>query len=199
MSVTDSDLEQLDTLLDGEMPEQEAQVLRRRLIFEPALSAAMQTLEMERSLRVQVWQSMEPDQAAMDRVAARVDRKMNNHLRFARSLSNFRRLTAAAACIVVGVMVGRYGNWDRLTGGAAPTNNNTQLVTSEAHPPAPVPTAQPVKLAVVDDYGRVVDYVTFPSQEEANKFTNELQHENQKNSGPNGGAVLTSTPAEGKF
>src|SRR3954469_19549059 len=128
MSVTDSDLEQLETLLDGEMPQGDAEVLRRRLIFEPALSAAMQTLETERALRVQVWQSMEPDQAAMDRVAARVDRKMNNHLRFSRSLSTFRRLTTAAACIVIGLMVGRYGNWDRLTGGGAPpANTNTHV------------------------------------------------------------------------
>jgi hypothetical protein len=162
----------------------------------------MQTLASERSMREKVWQSMEPTQASMDRVIARVDRKMNNHLQFARSFSTFKRLTTAAACIVIGVMVGRYGNWNRLTSAPqTPTNSGTAVVAQNPQtPPVTVATAEPYMLPIYNEYGQKVDEMRFASKEEADRFTKDLQ-QNNRNSGPNGGAVLTNTPApaDGQF
>ena len=57
-----------------------------------------------------------------------------------------------------------------------------------------VATAQPYMLPIYNEYGEKVDEMRFASKEEADRFTNDLQ-QNNRNTGPNGGAVLTNTPA----
>src|SRR2546422_451286 len=115
MSVSDTDLELLETFLDGELPEDQTEILRRRLIFETALASELETLRSERAMRIAVWKSMEPTSGAITQAVARVDRGVGNHLWWNRTLSRTRMVSAAAACIVIGLLLGRFGHFKQQT------------------------------------------------------------------------------------
>src|SRR5271154_7087825 len=100
--MTDTDLELLETYLDGELPMSQAEGLWRRLAVETDLSSELDKLRGSRPSRPQIWESGEPT----DLETAVFVNKVKSSVRSRRGLETVRRVliyaTAAAACIAVG-------------------------------------------------------------------------------------------------
>lgn len=156
MSVTDNELELLETYLDGELSSAEVDALIDRLRREPALASAMETLKQERALRMAVWERCEPGDAMVGRLMGRVEKKVDDHWKWSRRLGQLRMLSGAAACVLVGVFVGRMGmngnNNSHVTKPEMPMASN-QPVVDVVKPAVKIPS---VEVPVVDQYGRIV-------------------------------------------
>src|SRR5688572_6094669 len=169
MSVSDADLELLETYLDGELPRAEGDALIDRLRTEPALAGAIETLKSERATRAVVWQSYEPSQASVDQLVDRVERKVDNHWQWAKRLSRLRFVSGAAACIVVGVLMGYLGRGQNQPGSPPPQGT---LVSNQAGPSL---ATGPVIVPIYNEYGQVVAYQQFDTATEANSFVEEMR------------------------
>jgi len=173
MTTSDTDLELLETFLDGEVTGADAEALQHRLRAEPELSVALDDLRSQRGLRQSVWQSLEPDQKTADQLAWRIRGAMTtqqasrtsgrtwNTMQFARFGS------AAAACIVLGFFVGWVGRGHRA---------NVSTVTSGDGPLPSVAdnTARTVMLPVTNEYGQVVSFQPFKDTTDAKAFVEDL-------------------------
>lgn len=115
-TVSEQDQELLDEYLDGALPGEEAERLRGRLAREPQLAAALSQLESERAARSTVWVSLEPD----DKQASALARRVSVAARRQESWGHVRRYarfgSAAAACMLIGYVVG----WAAQDGPSAP-------------------------------------------------------------------------------
>src|SRR5207247_10391865 len=108
MAEVDQQLDELfSAYVDGELSPAEQETLSRRLEAEPALAAAVEAFRADRTARAALWQSCEPDEAAVGRLIDRVDRAIDRHTVWSYRLSRIRIASAAAACIVLGVGIGR--------------------------------------------------------------------------------------------
>lgn len=203
MVVTDEDLELLESYVDGELPAPQEDALRRRLEAEPQLAATLETLRGERDVRAAVFAGYEPSEAAVRRVVGNIERKVDQHRAWAYRLSKYRVPTAAAACILIGFMVGWIGRGG--SGGPAPLNTspagggtNSTLATARPNPnvvlPAPVPSpvpgfttvgagapaGGPVELPIVNEFGQQVGVQRFNSAREAAEFLEDLRRWQQR-------------------
>jgi anti-sigma factor RsiW len=205
MSVTDEQLEKLEAYMDGELPAEQEGELLRQLAGEPELAAAMAALRAQRDGRNAVWHSFEPDDAAVQRVMMRIESAIDRHNVWAHRLARWRIPSAAAACILLGFLFGWVGRSttpqdSNAVGGAmlvsqAPQpsaqggtvqpnlpNPNLTTVNNQITRTAPA-AAAPVKLPIVDEYGRQVGVQEFRSVEEATRFVDDLnrwQHAQEK-------------------
>src|SRR4051812_42070648 len=105
MSVSETDLELLETYLDDQLSAEEGDALRRRLASEPALVAAMDQLRQERELRRDVYASMESDRGT-DHVVRAVRAAATREIVRGGRMRILRQVSAAAACLVVGLLGG---------------------------------------------------------------------------------------------
>src|SRR5689334_5463860 len=114
MAVTETDLELLETYLDDELSAEEGDVLRRRLASEPALAAAMDELRQARELRQQAFGAMEIPQhraaASADTLVRSLRQAATREMAWSGRVRILRQLSAAAACLIVGVLVGWFGH-----------------------------------------------------------------------------------------
>ena len=124
----DSDLDLLETYLDGDLPVSEAEGLWRRLAVEPELIAVLDELRAQRSMRMAAWTSMEPTEQAALALKQRVAGSVRRQRTLDWAYRGARYFTAAAACIVVGFGVG----WGAHGAGNAGIGQNTQNVQSIA-------------------------------------------------------------------
>src|SRR5437764_10975801 len=90
MSVPETDLELLESYLDGELPSAESDALRRRIASEPVLAAAIQTLRSERAVRAAFWESCEPGDDVVSRLMGRVEKKVDDHWMWTRRLAKLK-------------------------------------------------------------------------------------------------------------
>src|SRR4051794_12854491 len=74
MSVSDNDLESLEELLDGELPVEQAELLRRRMSVEPEMAQAMDRLRTDRQMRARVFAALEPSDSQVESLVANVRR-----------------------------------------------------------------------------------------------------------------------------
>jgi hypothetical protein len=118
MSLTDDQLEQLEAYMDGELPAEQEGALLHRLASEPELAAAMTQLRREREARGAVWRACEPDDATVQRLMHKVEAAVDRHNVWAHRFARWRIPSAAAACILIGFLVG----WAVRTG--SPTGGN---------------------------------------------------------------------------
>jgi anti-sigma factor RsiW len=129
--LTEADYEILDQYLDEELSDEEARRVEARLAAEPELSAAV--IEM-RSLRDQCqgyFASLEDDRAAgrvMDNVHAAIQRRRRMELTY----QSLRWVSAAAACVLVGLLIWSAipkgdGDGPGVPTGAQPTYYSVQL------------------------------------------------------------------------
>jgi hypothetical protein len=163
MSVSENDLELLETYLDGELNAREVDALIDRLRQEPVLAAAMEALKGQRELRLCVWQSCEADDELVGSLMDRVEHRIDSHWAWSRRLVKLRMVSGAAACLFVGVMVGWLGRGQNTPVGnsvatAPPPATRVQNVVADAVKPSPRLAPIPVDLPIVDQYGRVVAY-----------------------------------------
>jgi anti-sigma factor RsiW len=171
----DAEMELLSAFIDGELSPQEEATLRDRLAADPNLASAIETLRADRAVRAALWPTFEPDEAAVGRVIERVDRAIDRQTIWAHRLANLRVISSAAACIIVGLFVGRVAFGPR---GGPIDGSNMPIVAGPGVTPvvAPVPgAAAPTQVRVVDSNNNPVTLQPFNSVEEAQRFIDDLK------------------------
>jgi hypothetical protein len=147
-----------------------------------------------------VWKGYEPDEAAVRRLIARVDASVDRNTVWAHRLSKIRTGSAAAACIVLGVLIGRvtFSSHEAADGGIP---GATRVEARGGGTPriiaAPHQQGGPVQFRIVDGNGTPITLQPFSSQKDADDFLLDLarwQHEQEqlRQSG-------TTMPSSGKF
>lgn len=165
MPLTDEDLELLEAYLDGELSAEESAKLRERVSTSAELAGGLELLRAERANRGQAWRSFEPSMMEVDRLADRLERSIGQapaHPVWDRVLSIGRIVTAAAACLVMGIAIGRMNGSPALpggVGGAVAGASSSQ---------------QPVDVVLTDDTGRVF-VQRFDSMQAARQFVEDLK------------------------
>jgi hypothetical protein len=120
MPVTDDQLELLETYLDGELPADQEETLRKRLQVELELAAAMESLKGERETRAMVWQTCEPSDAAVHKLVMKIEAAVDRQAVWAYRFAKWRIPSAAAACILLGFLFGWVGRGTSPTAGNEP-------------------------------------------------------------------------------
>ncbi len=189
MAVTDEQLGMLEAYIDGELPADQEDGLRKQLEADSELAGALEMVRGERTRRENFWRACEPDELTVQRLVMRVEAAVNRHAIWAYRLARWRIPSAAAACILIGFMVGWIGRGTSPVTGGEPgqpmmvANNPANPITNVVNVPSPanpanigvpglttVNASRPVDLPLVDEYGRVVAVQHFKSAEEAAKF-----------------------------
>src|SRR4051812_3955467 len=104
--LNENDLMLLDSYLDDELSALEHDALEQRLSREPALSAALNELRVQRALRCSVYATFEPSAAMVQRVVASVERKVEGHMVWAERARGLRWLSGVAAMLLIGFLGG---------------------------------------------------------------------------------------------
>ena len=168
-AVTEQDLQQLEAYVDGELTTTEEDGLRARMAADPLLAEAMKAVRADRDIRMAVWKGYEPDEASISRLVARVDAGVDRNLAWAHRLTNLRRASAAAACILLGILVGRAGNQS----GTMPAGPLAQVGGGAANAPTFVSNPS-LDFPIVNESGQRVGTQRFHSIRERNEFLEEL-------------------------
>jgi len=179
-SVSEQDLELLETYLDNELAGDEMDQIRARLKSEPALAIALEQLTRDRQLRHQVFFALDRESAATARAATEsIGRSLSQaavrEVTWGNRRQIFRHACAAAACIVVGLLVGWFGR-ERADLSArqttidrsVPSNSDTMMVSNDATP------GDGFNVAITDDRGRILAQQHFGTLNEARQFSNDL-------------------------
>jgi len=146
-------------------------------------------------VRTALWASYAPSEAQVGRLIDRVDHAIDRQTIWAYRLSRLRVGSAAAACIMVGLLVGRMTFGTR--GSALPISNSTAAVPSvtTVNNQLPAPnTAPPVQVRILDGNGQPITNQLFNSVDEAKQFFEDLkQWQAQQEQIKNGGGQIPST------
>src|SRR5260221_34304 len=109
MSLSEEDIQLIETSLDASVSEDEAADLRDRLERDPALAVATEDLRVQRAARRSIWAALEPTDAEVDHLIHRVTSataaavgRQRTH-RFIRPL---RIAAAVAACVALSFAAG---------------------------------------------------------------------------------------------
>ena len=191
MPVSEQDLEVLEAYLDDALSEAEVTDLRRRLAELPELAAAMDQVRAQRQTRQAMWQGMEPDDAAVERLVQRITASVHRHQRWAYVLRRWQLPTAAAACIIVGFLLGWLGRGgprgDEVVGGG-PTIPGVHFINQGSNQRSMVEPEErgsgPFAVAVQDPSGRVVAVQRFQTREEAQRFVESLSRSRSVQNAP---------------
>jgi hypothetical protein len=171
MSVTEADLEQLESYLDDELSPGQAEDLHRRLASEPELGARLSELHQQRELRASMFRSLEPTDLEVERLISRVDVKLHRDAAWTRRLSRLRYVSSAAACLIVGFMMSHV-IWP-----SAPHDEIYRTMPSNVGSPAApaTPTHGPIYQVVLqDESGNVIGVQDFNSLNEAREFQSDV-------------------------
>jgi anti-sigma factor RsiW len=105
--MNENDCEMLEAFLDQELSEEQQSGLRARLSSDEALASQLEQLRAERKTREELFTSFEGGEAAVvDRILGSLNAKNSPR-------NNLRRIffaAAAAACIVLGFLIGWMGH-----------------------------------------------------------------------------------------
>jgi len=169
MSIVESDLDLLETYLDGELPIADAEGLWRRLSSEPGLTAALGELRAQRANRSVVWQQMEP----ADREDASVRRHVTASVRRHNHVENIWRIgkvsSAAAAMILLGFAVGRMR---AVSPAATAPASNGQFVSMTNTPDNSDDNIY--RVGYFDKNGKLIAVQPFNSLQDAKEFVNDV-------------------------
>src|SRR4051812_33389930 len=152
MSVTDNDLEVLESYLDDELTPRELEALRQRLSSEPALASAMDELRAEREMRQGFFASCEPDDASVERLVRAVNKSVTQEIVWSRRSHSLGWIGGLAACLLVGFGVGRGFHGASQSGDVA-QNNTMQTGTQTVSGPAKIAPEDP-RIMVSNDTPR---------------------------------------------
>jgi anti-sigma factor RsiW len=186
--------ELLSAYVDGELSADEELRVRQRLETEPQLVAAVEALRADRRARAALWQSCEPDEAAVQRLVDRVDLAIDRQTAWSHRMSQFRGIAAAAACLFIGVMIGRVTLGTQGGNAIAPVSTPGTVVpgTAVSNPILPAP----AQVRIVDGRGRVT-VQRFNSVEEAQRFVQDLQQwQAEQEQIQNGGGAIVPASSE---
>jgi anti-sigma factor RsiW len=189
MSLSDCDLEQLESHLDGELSVADDEALRERMNIEPELAAVLETLRADRDARRGAFLTMEPDDAAVERfnrLASREIQRVDRESFWRNTASRLRVVAAAAACLVIGFSVARISDSGVL-------NRGPRATIGALDPSSPA-----VEVILTDSQGRQLGVQRFTSQERAQQFVTDCKRwQEQQERGLNEIPVTpVSQPAE---
>ena len=194
--VSEQDLEQLEAYVDGELSTTDEDALRARLAAEPVLAEAMRRVRADRDIRMAVWKACEPNEASVARLIAKVDAAVDRNTNWSYKLSTLRRVSAAAACIVLGVLIGRAGHdagtpdgrMSQVASGGGNGGNGGNNGTVRG----PTMVSNPIEFPIVNEQGQPVGVQRFQSMREAQDFIEELNrfHRMQEQIRNGGGQIL---------
>jgi hypothetical protein len=201
-SVSDEDIQLLESYLDDALTEPQIEALRQRLASEPALAQELVELRSERSLRQSFFQELEPPEAATDDLMNRVRASVQRQEIFGRQLRGLRLVGAAAACLVIGFTVGRFREGPILERPGSAVVDSTPVLTPGASGQIEFVGTAPrtvlpgdalnrpfYRVALTDDSGRTTAVQQFNSIDEARRFTEQVNHQARQGA-RRGGAVL---------
>ena len=184
MSLSDSDLELLESHLDGELTTAEEEALRDRMDIEPELATVLESLRSERDARRGAFLAMEPDDATVERFnrqATREIQRIDRATFWKSTASRMRVVAAAAACLVIGFSVGRIadsGVLDRQPGqGIAATDPNRPFV----------------EVLLTDEGGQQLGVQRFTSYDDARNFVTECERARERQERMNDVPAIPST------
>jgi hypothetical protein len=182
MSMNDSDLELLETYLDGQMPLADAEGLWRRLSVEKELAAALVDLRAQRELRLAVWQGMEPSESEAAALTRRVSRAMRGRTTWEYARRGLSYAVAAAACIIVGFQVGRTGGG----GNSGPVLAQAASQSSQVHLASADDSSKlgAFQVAIRDQSGDVIATPRFATRQEAVDFVGDLNAMQSRSAAP---------------
>lgn len=189
MSVSEHDLEVLESYLDDELSMVQVDDLRQRLMNEPALAELLADLRAQRDVRVNLWTSFEPSDHSVDLVLKGIRREMNRSLLIEKIGRATRWVGSLAACVVLG-FVGGYlirGN------NPAPSPNVVPVVQSDTKPGDGAIVWNPGSardlntqssngylVSFTDDQGNLVGSQRFKTIQEAREFMRDFQLRQQQ-------------------
>ena len=177
---TDQDLELLEAFADGELGQQDEQALRARLASEPQLAALLEAVRADRAVRAQVFRSFEPDDATVERLISRVHGSVDRNTTWAARLSKLRVASSAAACVLIGLLIGRvaYRTPPASTNVPSGPMSVVQVPPSQGAPGGV--TNVPVQFRIVDANNQPVTLQPFNSAREAQEFIEDLRRWEQR-------------------
>lgn len=206
MADIDPQLEELlSAYVDGELALEEADSLRKRIESEPQLASAVESLRADRQVRSLLWKSYEPDEAAVARLISRVDAAVDRQTVWAYRLSKFRVGAAAAACVLIGIMLGRatINSRDIGPGGPAGPTVAQAPVGSGSGAPIPgvtnvsAPIAPPQQYRIIGPDGKPVEGIRpFNSIREAQQFLDDMKFWQQEQERIKSGGSILPTDSE---
>jgi hypothetical protein len=191
MSVTENDLELLEEHLDGALDGAAIMDLNRRVAGEAQLADALAQATADRAVRNAVWQSIEPDKAASDRLLWRIrgamlDQQQKKPANPAWKSWKIASLgSAAAACLMVGFLAGRVGQGGSVPhpapnavvnpGGQDVAMNTSQNLSGQtAGQFNRVGRTPQILVPISNEYGQVVRWQPFDNPEQAASFEADL-------------------------
>lgn len=207
MQVSEHELELLEQYLDGALAPEQAAELRRRVAEEPALTEAIEQLRLDRALRQQVWQSLEPaantEKELADRILLRARAWSAPQRQPMRRWRIVQHLATAAACIIIGFALS--WAWQRSTqqgpggnavgtGVASATPDGSypmQFVSGDLQPADEANSIGPSQVVVTDPSGQVTDVRSFATRREAQDFVEKLTRARVRL-----GVAIQTVPAE---
>ena len=170
---SDQEMELLSAYIDGELSADEAVTLQARVATDPNLAIAIEQLRADRTVRAALWSSFEPDEAAVGQLIDKVDRSIDRQTTWAYRLSNLRIIGSVAACILVGLFMGRVAFGPR----GGPIDSTTALAPAPAVPAQTVsaPIQPPAQVRIVDSNNNPVTLQPFNSPEDLQRFIDDLR------------------------
>jgi len=169
----DQEMELLSAFIDGELPADEVATLQARVSVDPALAAAIEQLRAYRTVRAALWPSFEPDEVSVGRLIDKVDRAIDRQTIWAHRLANLRIVASVAACLVIGLFMGRVAFGPRggpIDSATALTPTATPQVTTVSAPIQP-----PAQVRIVDSNNNPVTLQPFNSNEDLQRFIEDLR------------------------
>lgn len=179
MSVTETDLEQIEALLDGALSPEESTALESRVRAEPAVAAAVAEARRLRADRAEWFRACEGDPVDADLLAASIRRAAHVQTSAFR-WSRWRQRLALAACLILGVGIGWLGLPSNRPG-VAPVGGASASLSGDRAP-------RTYQVRLMDASGRLVHIQRFESIEDARQFADDLNRwQDQQGAG---GAVV---------
>ncbi|HWE96984.1 MAG TPA: hypothetical protein VG269_23685 [Tepidisphaeraceae bacterium] len=192
---SETDLEMLEAYLDDALSASEVVGLDRRLVTEPALAAAMQTMRGRRAVRLALFKSHEPDEASAEKLAELVIASAHRSAWHRKVARVSRVVGMLAACMLVGFAAGWMGRGHgpaapMAAGGPHPAKAEGHLV---AHVPKPGEAGGMYQVALTDENGNVIAIQKFNRVEDARQFADDLgQYEARRQQVEEGRPMLIS-------
>ena len=170
MSIADSDVEILEVYLDGELPIADAEGLWHRLSVEPELSAALDELRAQRSVRLSAYTQMEPSALEERQVCGDVVRGMRRRNVWERVRGAGKWLTAAAAVLAIGFSLGRM----RVTPATSLSSSGNSVAMTGNNNALQPAGHNLYQVGYFDPNGKLIAVQPFNSLEDANNFVNDV-------------------------
>ena len=181
MSVSDADIELLEAHLDGELPSQEDAALRARLTSNSELSTELARLRAHREIRIEVFESFEPDDLTVKQLILGVRKQITRDALRGDRIRILRYIGSAAAVVLFSFSAGWLGKARVAT--QIPAQQSAQTVAQNSQAGSIDFSGSPYPVVLTDALGHVVAVQHFKTPQEAREFSQDVtswEHQQQQ-------------------